>query len=59
VQPIAGFVFLQVTVLQLAVLPRLKWFYLEVQNSEWPMLKDMLVAGSPKVVIFASELLSF
>ncbi|GLT77954.1 hypothetical protein SLA2020_495070 [Shorea laevis] len=58
-QPIAKFVFPQVTVLHLVELPRLKWFYRGVHTSEWPMLKDMLVADCEKVEIFASELSSF
>ncbi|XP_062144896.1 probable disease resistance protein At4g27220 [Alnus glutinosa] len=58
-QPINKFVFPRVVVLHLAVLPRLKWFYPGVHTSEWPMLKDMLVAWCPKVEIFASELSSF
>ncbi|XP_059437907.1 probable disease resistance protein At4g27220 [Corylus avellana] len=58
-QPIARFVFPRVTVLHLVVLPRLKWFYPGVHTSEWPMLKNMLVAFCPKVKIFASELSSF
>ncbi|KAE8125070.1 hypothetical protein FH972_019907 [Carpinus fangiana] len=58
-QPIARFVFPRLTVLHLAVLPRLKWFYPGVYTSEWPMLKDMLIASCPKVEILACELSSF
>ncbi|KAE8125071.1 hypothetical protein FH972_019908 [Carpinus fangiana] len=56
-QPIARFVFPRVTVLHLVDLPRLERFYPGV--SEWPKLKNMLVAFCPKVEIFASELSSF
>jgi hypothetical protein len=58
-QPIASFVFPRVTVLHLGLLPRVKWFYWGVHTSEWPKLKDLLVAWWPKVEILASELLSF
>ncbi|KAC3710474.1 hypothetical protein FH972_027204 [Carpinus fangiana] len=58
-QPIAKFVFSRVTVLHLAILPRLEWFYPGVHTSEWPKLKNMLVACCPKDEIFASELSSF
>jgi hypothetical protein len=59
-QPIAKFVFPEVTVLHLVYLPRLKWFYRGVHTtSEWPKLKDMWVVWCPKVEILASELLSF
>jgi hypothetical protein len=58
-QPIVKFVFLEVTVLHLVDLPRLKWFYRGVHTSKWPKLKDMLVGWCSKVEILASELLSF
>ena len=58
-QPIASIVFPRVNVVHLVDLPRLKWFYPGVHSSEWPKLKDMLVAWCPKVEIFASQLSSF
>jgi hypothetical protein len=58
-QPIAKFVFPEVTGLHLVDLPRLKWFYRGVYTSKWPKLKDMLLGWCPKVEILASELLSF
>ncbi|KAD9840753.1 hypothetical protein FH972_027344 [Carpinus fangiana] len=58
-QAIARFIFPRVTVLHLVDLPRLEWFYPGVHTSEWPKLKNMLVAYCPKVEIFASELSSF
>ncbi|XP_035538953.1 uncharacterized protein LOC109021335 isoform X1 [Juglans regia] len=58
-EAIARFRFPQVTLLNLKVLPRLKWFYPRVHTSEWPMLKDMRVHRCPEVEIFASELSMF
>ncbi|KAE8010112.1 hypothetical protein FH972_006505 [Carpinus fangiana] len=58
-QPIAKLVFSRVTVLHLVQLPFLRWFYPGVHTSEWPKLKNMLVAKCPRVEIFASGLSSF
>jgi hypothetical protein len=58
-EPIARFMFPQVTHLILIDLPGLKWFYPGVHTSEWPMLKDLFMLACKKVEILASGLLYF
>ena len=53
------FVFPKVTLLELAELPKLKWFCRGVYNSEWPLLKELVVHGYDQIEIFTSKLLNF
>ncbi|XP_022719901.1 uncharacterized protein LOC111277752 [Durio zibethinus] len=53
------FVFPNLQILRLSMLPKLKSFCSRIHTAEWPSLKKMCVYGCDKVEIFASENLNF
>ena len=58
-EPTARFVFPKVTILILAKLSKLKWFFRGVHTSELPLLKQLQVTRCDQIEIFASKFLSF
>ena len=58
-EPTTRFVFPKVTILILAKLSKLKWFFRGVHTSELPLLKQLQVTRCDQIEIFASKFSSF